>query len=279
MIDYEDMAKLVNWEAWRGLPGRGANPERPELRGTAQNPDIYFQGREAGQPLLRGSAGHRGRLHEKGRRPDRPQLQALSTTWAIPRPTGSSFPWALPARPSKRWSTPQRQGREGGSGQGAPLPALFARAPVLRHAGHGRPHHRAGPHQGARRPGRSALPGCLHGLHGKAGECPRSSWAAATVWAPRSSTPAWSRPSFDNMKAAGAQEPFYRGHRRRRHPHLAGGRKGFDVAPEGTVQCKFWGLGPTEPWAPTRAPSRSSATTPTCTPRPILPTTPKNPAV
>jgi pyruvate-ferredoxin/flavodoxin oxidoreductase len=31
---------------------RAANPERPELRGTAQNPDIYFQGREACQPLL-----------------------------------------------------------------------------------------------------------------------------------------------------------------------------------------------------------------------------------
>ena len=26
------------------------NPEHPELRGTAQNPDIYFQGREAANP-------------------------------------------------------------------------------------------------------------------------------------------------------------------------------------------------------------------------------------
>jgi pyruvate-ferredoxin/flavodoxin oxidoreductase len=35
---------------------------------------------------------------------------------------------------------------------------------------------------------------------------------------------------------------------------------------------------PTAPWAPTRAPSRSSATTPTCMPRPTLPTTPKRAA-
>ena len=47
LIDYEDMAKLVNMDAVRRFRARGANPERPELRGTAQNPDIYFQGREA----------------------------------------------------------------------------------------------------------------------------------------------------------------------------------------------------------------------------------------
>jgi pyruvate-ferredoxin/flavodoxin oxidoreductase len=47
MIDYEDMAKLVNMDAVAAFKARGTNPERPELRGTAQNPDIYFQGREA----------------------------------------------------------------------------------------------------------------------------------------------------------------------------------------------------------------------------------------
>ena len=49
-IDYEDMAKLVNRDAVACFRARGANPERPELRGTAQNPDIYFQGREAANP-------------------------------------------------------------------------------------------------------------------------------------------------------------------------------------------------------------------------------------
>ncbi len=47
MIDYEDIAKLVNYDAVKKFRARGANPERPEIRGTAQNPDIYFQGREA----------------------------------------------------------------------------------------------------------------------------------------------------------------------------------------------------------------------------------------
>jgi pyruvate-ferredoxin/flavodoxin oxidoreductase len=47
VIDYEDMSMLTDWDAVAHFRARGANPERPELRGTAQNPDIYFQGREA----------------------------------------------------------------------------------------------------------------------------------------------------------------------------------------------------------------------------------------
>ncbi|MCP4352018.1 MAG: pyruvate:ferredoxin (flavodoxin) oxidoreductase [Desulfobacterales bacterium] len=47
MIDYKYMARLVNWDAVKRFRARGASPENPELRGTAQNPDIYFQGREA----------------------------------------------------------------------------------------------------------------------------------------------------------------------------------------------------------------------------------------
>lgn len=47
MIDYEDMASLFNYEAYKAFKSRAVNPEHPDTRGTAQNPDIYFQGREA----------------------------------------------------------------------------------------------------------------------------------------------------------------------------------------------------------------------------------------
>ena len=57
VIDYEDMAKLTNWDAVARFRARGTNPERPELRGTAQNPDIYFQGREAANPYYLKVAG------------------------------------------------------------------------------------------------------------------------------------------------------------------------------------------------------------------------------
>ncbi len=52
MIEYDDMAKLVNEDAVKAFRARGVNPERPELRGTAQNPDIYFQGIEASNPYF-----------------------------------------------------------------------------------------------------------------------------------------------------------------------------------------------------------------------------------
>ncbi|MBU0995980.1 MAG: pyruvate:ferredoxin (flavodoxin) oxidoreductase [Proteobacteria bacterium] len=47
MIDYKDMASLVNRDAVNRFRKHAMNPEHPEIRGTAQNPDIFFQGREA----------------------------------------------------------------------------------------------------------------------------------------------------------------------------------------------------------------------------------------
>ncbi|UCF09699.1 MAG: pyruvate:ferredoxin (flavodoxin) oxidoreductase [Candidatus Bipolaricaulota bacterium] len=48
VVPYEEMAKLMPWEAVENFRRRAMNPEHPHLRGTAQNPDIYFQNREAG---------------------------------------------------------------------------------------------------------------------------------------------------------------------------------------------------------------------------------------
>ena len=47
LIDYEDIKKMVDWDAIKEFRERALNPEKPHQRGTAQNPDIYFQNREA----------------------------------------------------------------------------------------------------------------------------------------------------------------------------------------------------------------------------------------
>ena len=47
VIDYEDIRKLVNWEKVEEFRANCMNPEHPHIRGTAQNPDVYFQNREA----------------------------------------------------------------------------------------------------------------------------------------------------------------------------------------------------------------------------------------
>ena len=46
-VDMEDLRSLVDMEALQAFRERSLNSETPVTRGTAQNPDIYFQGREA----------------------------------------------------------------------------------------------------------------------------------------------------------------------------------------------------------------------------------------
>ncbi|MGB4472596.1 MAG: transketolase C-terminal domain-containing protein, partial [Limnochordia bacterium] len=50
MIDYDQIASLVDYEAIDAFRKRGLNPEHPVQRGTAQNPDTFFQNREASNP-------------------------------------------------------------------------------------------------------------------------------------------------------------------------------------------------------------------------------------
>ena len=46
-ISAEQLTGLLDWEAVQQFRERALNPEHPVTRGTAQNPDIYFQAREA----------------------------------------------------------------------------------------------------------------------------------------------------------------------------------------------------------------------------------------
>ena len=47
VFNHDDFRKLVDWDALAEFRARALNPEHPVIRGTAQNPDVYFQGREA----------------------------------------------------------------------------------------------------------------------------------------------------------------------------------------------------------------------------------------
>jgi len=51
MLSDEDLRALVPDELIRPLRERAMSPDRPVLRGTAQNPDAFFQGREACNPF------------------------------------------------------------------------------------------------------------------------------------------------------------------------------------------------------------------------------------
>ena len=46
-MDYEDLKELVDWEALAKFRADALNPEHPMVHATVQNPDIFFQVREA----------------------------------------------------------------------------------------------------------------------------------------------------------------------------------------------------------------------------------------
>lgn len=45
-LSFDDMRHMIDDQLVRAHRERGLSPERPKLRGTSQNPDVYFQGRE-----------------------------------------------------------------------------------------------------------------------------------------------------------------------------------------------------------------------------------------
>ncbi len=47
VFNHDDFRKLVDWNAIDEFRARALNPEHPVIRGTAQNPDVFFQGKEA----------------------------------------------------------------------------------------------------------------------------------------------------------------------------------------------------------------------------------------
>src|ERR1700723_1361278 len=51
MLSDDDLRALVPAELVRAHRGRALSPERPSIRGTAQNPDVYFQARETVNPF------------------------------------------------------------------------------------------------------------------------------------------------------------------------------------------------------------------------------------
>lgn len=47
VLDYNDLSKLLDWDSVKAFRDRCLNPDNPVVRGTAQNPDIFFQAKEA----------------------------------------------------------------------------------------------------------------------------------------------------------------------------------------------------------------------------------------
>jgi pyruvate-ferredoxin/flavodoxin oxidoreductase len=57
-LSFDDMRYMVDDDLVQAHRARALSPDRPIMRGTAQNPDVFFQGREAVNPYYVACAGH-----------------------------------------------------------------------------------------------------------------------------------------------------------------------------------------------------------------------------
>jgi pyruvate-ferredoxin/flavodoxin oxidoreductase len=240
-IDYEDMAKLVNWDAINKFRVRGANPERPELRGTAQNPDIYFQGREAANSyylkvpdIVADYMKKVGKLTGRKYRPfdyvgdpnaDRVIISMGSSCETIEevvnyladrgeavglvkvrlyRPFASSYLLAAIPATASRITVLDRTKEPGALGD--PLYQDVCTAFMER----------------------GELPTLINGRYGLGS---------------KEFNPSMVKAVFDNMSALAPKNHFTVGIVDDVTHSSLDVEEGFDVAPEGNVQCKFWGLG------------------------------------
>ena len=278
VIDPEDMAKLVNRDAVARFQARGANPERPELRGTAQNPDIYFQGREAANPFylkvpgivvdtMKQVGDLTGRRYQPFDYVGDPQAERVVVAMGSACETIEETVNYLAGKGEKVGLVKVRLYRPFVMEHFfAVLPASASAVTVL-----------------DRTKESGALGDPLYvdvctAYVEKGGPVPKLLGGRYGLGS-KEFNPAMVKAVYDNMKASAPQEPLHGRHRRRRDPHLARGRgRPSRWRPRARCSASSGASAPTARWAPTRAPSRSSATTPTSSRRPTSPTTRRSPA-
>ena len=90
--DYKDLASMVDMKAVEEFRARALNPEHPQMRGSHENGDIFFQNREASNKYYEAVPG----IVEDYRRSTASSAPTTSssTTTAPRTPTASSSPWA-----------------------------------------------------------------------------------------------------------------------------------------------------------------------------------------
>jgi pyruvate-ferredoxin/flavodoxin oxidoreductase len=194
----EDLRAMIDDDLVRAHRGRALSSDHPVIRGTAQNPDVYFQARETVNPYylacpaivqnamdkLGDLTGRRYRLFDYAGAQD---AEARDRADGLRRRDGPGDGGA----PGDSW-------REGRRAQGSALSAVLRGALSRGPAAHRADARRARPNQGARQRGRAAIPRCHGDGERGGGARPRAvregatrpRWAG-TGWAPRNSRQPW----------------------------------------------------------------------------------------
>jgi len=241
MIDYDDMASLVNWDAVKSFRKRGANPERPEIRGTAQNPDIYFQGRETVNPYyvvvpdivasyMKKVESITGRKYKPFDYVGHPEAQRIIISMGSSCETIEEVVNHLVSKNEKVGLVKVRLYRPFSAEHFlSSIPATADRITVL---------------------DRTKEPGAIGDpLYLDVNTAYMEQGAMPTIISGRYGlgskefNPAMVKAVFDNMNSFAPKNHFTVGIEDDISFTSLEVEPGFDVAPKGTVQCKFWGLG------------------------------------
>ena len=265
---YEEIKSLVPWDKIAEFRARALNPEHPHQAGTAQNSDIYFQGREAGnkfylavpaivEECMDAVAKLTGRVYKPFQYEGAPDAEKIIISM------GSSCDVAHETV-NKMLESGEKVGV-----LKVHLYRPFSVEYLMKVLPEDREEdRRAGSDQGIRIPGRASVPGCVRGAGGSRTQ--RHQGGGRPL-----------RPGLQGVHPHHGQgrvrqpgrrneEPLHRGYRRRRDRNQpeAGRRPSRPLPPAPAPACSTaWA--PTVPSAPTRTPSRSSATIPRSTRRPI----------
>jgi len=241
MIDYKDMAKLVNWDAVAKFRARGVSPERPEIRGTAQNPDVYYQGGETRNSYYEKTPGIvadymkkvsalTGRSYKPFDYVGDPEADRVVIAMGSSCETFEEVVNYLAARGEGVGLVKVRLYRPFSPEYlFSAIPATASRITVM---------------DRTKEPGAMGDPLykdiCTAYL--EKGEIPTIVNGRYGLGS-KEFNPGMAKAVFDNMKAAGPKNYFNVGIIDDVTHTSLDVEEGFDVAPEGTVQCKFWGLG------------------------------------
>ena len=141
---------------------RSLSPDHPVLRGTAQNPDVFFQAREAANPYYDALPGIVQRAHGRARSAHGAPLPPVRLHGRTRRRARDRDDGLRQHGRRRGGRATRRRGREGRRPHRAPLPTLRRRRLRRRAPGHGRARRGARSLQGARLPRRAPVPGRDH---------------------------------------------------------------------------------------------------------------------
>ena len=214
LLSDDDIRAMLDEELITAHRERAMNPDKPVLRGTAQNPDVFFQAREACNPFYDATpaivqetmdrfaklVGRQYHLFDYVGAPDADRVVVLMGSGV-----GAAEETVLKLNKM-------------GEKVGVLKVRLFRPFDVEglpgRHARHGQRHRRAGSHQGTRRGGRTAVSGRVDGLDGRLGRAGRRDAKMPLVIGGRYGlsskefTPAMVKAVFDELNAAKPKNHF-----------------------------------------------------------------------